>query len=98
MQVTIVSISVKTEYITAFITACKKNHDQSIQETGNFRFDVLQMADNPCQFVLYESYQNASATTAHKKTTHYLEWRETVADMMAEPRIGVNYNGLYPEQ
>ena len=33
---------------------------------------------------------------AHKQTSHYLEWRETVADWMAEPRQGISYNGLYP--
>jgi autoinducer 2-degrading protein len=33
---------------------------------------------------------------AHKQTPHYAQWRETVADWMAEPRQGVPYTGLYP--
>jgi autoinducer 2-degrading protein len=33
---------------------------------------------------------------AHKQTAHYLNWRDSVADMMAEPRKGVSYAGLYP--
>jgi autoinducer 2-degrading protein len=32
----------------------------------------------------------------HKETEHYLKWRDTVEGMMAEPRIGVQYQSLYP--
>jgi autoinducer 2-degrading protein len=33
----------------------------------------------------------------HKKTPHYLEWRDKVADWMAEPRKGVKYNIIEPK-
>jgi len=61
------------------------------------RFDILQMADTPNQFILYEAYRDADAAAAHKKTAHYLAWKETVADWMASPREGVHYVGLFPE-
>ena len=32
----------------------------------------------------------------HKQTPHYLTWRETVADWMAEPRQGVPYHVIAP--
>ena len=96
MQVTIVHVHVKAEYVEAFIGACRLNHEQSIQEPGNLRFDVLQLADDPSRFVLYEAYESSDDAAAHKQTSHYLEWRETVADWMAEPRQGISYNGLYP--
>ncbi|MGW8227816.1 MAG: antibiotic biosynthesis monooxygenase [Gammaproteobacteria bacterium] len=96
MDVTIVHVRVKPDHIDAFIEACKHNHQHSVQEPGNLRFDILQSSDDPTRFVLYEAYQSREDAAAHKQTRHYLTWRETVADWMAEPRQGVAYNGLYP--
>ena len=96
MHVTLVHVHVKAECVDAFIAASSANHGASIQEPGNRRFDVLRSADDPSRFVLYEAYASAEDAAAHKHTDHYKTWRETVADMMAEPRQGVSYNGLLP--
>ncbi|MEX0987406.1 MAG: antibiotic biosynthesis monooxygenase [Bacteroidales bacterium] len=97
MIATIVHVYVKPEHRESFITATVKNHEKSINEPGNLRFDVLQKGDDPNQFALYEAYETEEAAAAHKNTPHYLEWRETVADWMAKPREGVHYNGIRPE-
>lgn len=97
MHVTIVHVHVKTEYIDEFIEACRINHEASIMEPGNCRFDVLQSADDPAYFVLYEAYASTRHAQAHKETPHYLGWRETVADWMASPREGIPYNGLFAD-
>jgi autoinducer 2-degrading protein len=97
MQVTIVHVSVKAQHIDDFIEASRLNHEASIREGGNRRFDVLQSADNPARFVLYEAYDSTGEAAKHKETTHYQKWRETVADWMAEPRQGVAYNGVFPD-
>jgi len=96
MYVTIVYVSVKPEHIDAFREACRLNHENSINEPGNMRFDILQSPDEPGSFVLYEAYKTQQDAAAHKETAHYLAWRETVADWMAEPRKGVVYQGLFP--
>lgn len=96
MTVTIVHVEVKPEYVEDFIRVCTENHHQSVQEHGNLRFDVLQLAENPAQFALYEAYENDTAAAAHKDTAHYLKWRESVADWMVKPRTGVKYKGLLP--
>lgn len=96
MYVTIVYVSVKPENVEAFKEACRLNHESSVNEPGNMRFDILQLPDNPTEFVLYEAYQTQQHAAAHKATAHYLTWRETVADWMAEPRNGVVYQGLFP--
>jgi len=96
MQVTIVHVTVKQDHVNDFIEASRLNHEASVAEPGNRRFDVLQSADNPSQFVLYEAYENAAEAAKHKETEHYKKWRETVADWMAQPRTGVPYNGLFP--
>lgn len=97
MHTTLVHVHVKPEKVDEFIRATEKNHLASVQEPGNSRFDVLQSADDPCQFVLYEAYRTAEDAAAHKDTAHYLEWRDTVADWMASPRKGVLHRGLYPQ-
>ena len=96
MHVTIVHVWVKPESVDAFIKATRENHEASVREPGNRRFDVLRDAGEPTKFVLYEAYVDAAAAAAHKQAPHYLAWRETVADMMARPRQGVLHQGLYP--
>ena len=96
MHVTLVHVWVKPESVDAFIEASRKNHEASVRETGNRRFDVLQDTADPGRFVLYEAYATAEDAAAHKQTRHYLDWRETVADMMAKPRQGVAHKGLFP--
>ena len=96
MYVTLVHVNVKKEQVSEFIEACRLNHESSVKEEGNCRFDILQSPDDPSQFVLYEAYVSKEAAAAHKETSHYLAWRETVADWMAGPRKGIVYNGLYP--
>jgi autoinducer 2-degrading protein len=96
MFVTIVHVKVKPEHLEEFIEATTKNHHQSVKEPGNIRFDMLQLAEDPTRFALYEAYEDQASSAAHKETAHYLEWRETVANWMAEPREGVKYNGLLP--
>ena len=97
MITTFVHVWVKEEYIVDFIEATIENHKKSVQEPGNLRFDVLQDAEDPKKFTLYEAYESDEAAAAHKQTDHYLTWREKVADMMAQPRKGVKHIILYPE-
>ena len=97
MYVTIVDVLVKKDHVNDFIQASKLNHEASVQESGNRRFDILQSDDNPQQFVLYEAYASEDDAREHKKSTHYLNWRESVADWMERPRTGVTYSGLYPD-
>lgn len=95
MVVTLVHVHVKPQHVAAFIAATKANHEASVREPGNRRFDVLQREDDPTRFVLVEAYVDEAAAAAHKETAHYKTWRDTVADWMAEPRQGVKYKGLF---
>ena len=96
MQVTLVHVLVKEAFINDFIQACELNHLASVQEPGNCRFDILQSSDDPQRFVLYEAYTSTEAALAHKLTSHYLQWRATVADWMQEARRGDAYQGCFP--
>lgn len=96
MHVTLVHVRVRPEHLDAFIAATRANHEASVSEAGNRRFDVLQAPDDPTRFILYEAYASAADAVAHKETAHYLAWRAAVAEMMAEPRRGEPMNGLFP--
>lgn len=97
MHVTLVHVRIKPGREAAFIAACRNNHLASSREPGNRRFDILQDAADPCRFILYEAYASEADALAHKETAHYAAWRDQVTEMMAEPRQGVRYLGLYPE-
>ena len=97
MHVTVVHVHVKADHIEDFVEASRLNHEASVKEAGNLRFDILQSAEEPGRFILYEAYSTQADAAAHKETAHYLSWRKTVADWMAEPRQGISYNGLFPK-
>lgn len=97
MHVTLVHVYVKPEHVDDFIAATRENHLGAVAEPGNLRFDVLQQADEPTRFVLYEVYATAEDAAAHIQTAHYLKWRDAVADWMASPRQGVPHTLAYPE-
>jgi autoinducer 2-degrading protein len=97
MLVVLVYVHVKPECVEDFRQATLANASNSVQEPGIARFDVIQQADDPSRFVLVEAYRTLEATALHKETAHYKTWRDTVADMMAEPRTSVKYANLFPE-
>jgi autoinducer 2-degrading protein len=96
MIVTVVNIVVKPDCIDQFVEATIENHQHSIKEKGNLRFDVLQHRDNPVTFTLYEAYESDEAAAAHKNTAHYLKWRDAVEPWMAKPRQGFAHNVVAP--
>ena len=96
MIVTLVHVYVKPEFVKAFIEATRENHENSIREHGNLRFDILQDAGDPNKFILYEAYDSDQAVLAHKETMHYLKWRDAVASWMVKPREGIKHRLLFP--
>ncbi len=96
MVVTTVRVRVKPEHLEQFIAATVANHEHSVNEPGNRRFDVLQSTEDPAQFLLYEAYESKEDAAAHKQTAHYAAWRDAVAPWMAEPRQGTPYTAVRP--
>ena len=97
MFVVHVHVHVKSEFVQAFTEATSENARNSVQEPGIGRFDVIQQRDDPTRFVLVEVYRTADDPGEHKKTAHYQTWRDTVAEMMAEPRSSVKYDNVFPD-
>jgi autoinducer 2-degrading protein len=97
MLVVHVHVHVKPGSVDAFKRASQENARHSVQEPGIARFDVVQQQDDPTRFVLVEVYRTPEDPGKHKETAHYQVWRDTVADMMAEPRQSVKYENVYPD-
>ncbi|MBM4043109.1 MAG: antibiotic biosynthesis monooxygenase, partial [Planctomycetes bacterium] len=56
MVVTCVHVRVREGCAGEFAELTAKNHERSVLEPGNLRFDVLQSRDEPARFMLYEAY------------------------------------------
>lgn len=96
MYVTIVTLRIAEEHVEQFLEAARRNHEASIREPGNRRFDVLRADDDPSCFVLYEAYSSAEAAAAHRQTAHFRAWRDTVTPWFAAPRQAQTFQALYP--
>jgi autoinducer 2-degrading protein len=92
-----VHVHVKPEFVDAFRETTLENAQNSVQEPGIARFDVIQQLDAPTCFVLVEVYHTPEDPARHKETAHYQKWRDTVAEMMAEPRHSVKYANVFPD-
>jgi quinol monooxygenase YgiN len=97
MLVVHVHVHVKPDSVEAFREASIDNASNSIREPGVARFDVIQQSDDPTCFILVEVYRTADDPARHKETAHYKKWRDTVADMMAEPRRAVKFTNVFPD-
>jgi len=93
-----VFVHVKPENIEAFQATTLENARNSVQEPGIARFDVIQQQDDPTRFLLVEVYRTGDDPAKHKETAHYQKWRDTVADMMAEPRTSIKYTNVFPDE
>ena len=98
MLVVHVFVHVKPDKIEAFKAATIENAENSVDEPGIARFDFVQQKDDSSRFVLVEVYRTENDPARHKETAHYQEWRDTVADMMAEPRTSIKYSNVFPDE
>ena len=96
MLVVLVQVHVKAESVDAFRDATLENARASLGEPGVARFDVIQEQADSTRFLLIEVYKSTAAAAEHKDTVHYQNWRDRVAEMMAEPRTSKKYDALFP--
>jgi (4S)-4-hydroxy-5-phosphonooxypentane-2,3-dione isomerase len=96
MLVVHVHVRIRPGQAEDFLAATVVNARASLGEPGVLRFDVLQDQADPEHVVLVEVYRDSDASAAHKLTPHYAAWRDTVAEMMAEPRHSDRYSAVFP--
>ena len=96
MLVVVISAHVKPGNIEDFKQATLDNASNSIKESGITRFDVYQQSDDPSRFTLIEIYKTEDDPARHREIAHYIRWRDTVANMMAEPRTRTINHFVFP--
>jgi autoinducer 2-degrading protein len=96
MHTVLVNIHVLEEKIIPFIEATLDNVHNSLLEAGVVQFDFYQQVEDLTRFTLVEIYLQPEDQLRHRESAHYLRWRDKVADLMAEPRIGIKYRKLAP--
>ena len=96
MYVVCVPVYIEAGREEEFVAATRHNHEGSVEEPGCLRFDVLKAEDEVGRYFLYEVYRTRDDFKAHQQTEHYQRWKQTVADWMAEPRVGVKHDSLFP--
>jgi autoinducer 2-degrading protein len=97
MYIVHVYAQVKPEHVDAFCAASLENARESLKEPGIARFDVVQEIDDPTRFALLEVYRTDADPARHKETAHYAKWRDTVDEMLAEPRTRTRYRSIAPD-
>lgn len=48
--------------------------------------------------MLVEVYRTPDDPARHKETAHYQTWREAVEALLAEPRTGLKYSNVFPDE
>jgi autoinducer 2-degrading protein len=77
MFVMLVKLEIKPELLDEFEAAILRNAALSIErDPGCLRFDVLQQADDPTRWVLYEVYDKEQAWVDHRSAAHFLAFME----------------------
>jgi autoinducer 2-degrading protein len=92
-----VFVHVKPDRIEEFKQATLENAHNSVLEPGIARFDVVQHLEDTTRFILVEVYRTTEDPARHKETAHYQKWRNTVEDMMAEPRTSMKLTNVFPD-
>lgn len=98
MLIVHVHVQVVPDGVSAFLEASRANAEASLEEPGVLRFDVVQDLADPNHLVLVEVYRDQGAAAAHKETSHYMTWRDAVADLMAVPRRSEKFGAVFPEE
>ena len=74
-----VTIQIKDGFADKFREASLGDSQGSVRdESGCYRFDILQNSEDLNKFHLYEVYKNEEALDAHRETPHYKNWRLSV--------------------
>ena len=95
MLIVHVHVKVKPDQVKAFLAATLANAQASRNEPG--MPDSTSFSNPTTQPALsLRSVRTLEAPEAHKRTPHYATWRDTVAEMMAEPRRGVKLANIDP--
>jgi (4S)-4-hydroxy-5-phosphonooxypentane-2,3-dione isomerase len=91
-----VSVRVKPDQREAFLAAITRQADASRElEPGCLRFEILEDASDPLQFLLIEVYSEAADFhKAHRETPHYAEWIRMAGELLEGERTVTEFTAV----
>ena len=72
-----------------FVELIKENGVATAKEPGCREFNVLVSAKDPHHVFLFEVYDNAAASEAHRATDHFKKYQAATANMVAKREVRV---------
>ena len=79
MFIVLIQVQIKRELLDEFKPAILNNAARSVErDPGCFRFDVLQLEDDPTKWIFYEVYENEHAWVQHRASEHFLEFKQVL--------------------
>lgn len=96
MNTWIVSLSVKPAQVKEFVAASLKFADDVAQEAGLVSFAVLQQADDPGGFAVFEAYHDDEARAVHLASAHHRAWQAAIAPLLTRPPAAHPYHPIFP--
>ncbi len=98
MYAACIRIEVNPHFREMFILATVRMAQRTLSEPGNLRYDVFQHTDDPNRFMLSEVYTDVDGMVDHKRSSHYLRWRDEVSSWCChKSRERHEYFTVFPE-
>lgn len=97
MNVMLVEINIKFEWVDEFLEVFCVNYEGVIQELGNLCFDVLQDFWVKIWFFIYEVYKDEEVVLVYKKMLYYLVCVDKFEELMLELCKKCSFVGLLLE-
>lgn len=85
MLIVHVTFDIKPEYVDAFQEASLINAENSLKESGVANFELLHSMEETTRFMLIEQYYTKEDQLAHRETSHFKTWKETITEMLQKP-------------
>ncbi|MCC6192555.1 MAG: antibiotic biosynthesis monooxygenase, partial [Anaerolineales bacterium] len=85
MHTRLATFRVRPDAVAAFRAATGAHVTSTQSEPGVLRFELLQAASDPTQFVIWMEFADDVARSRHMETPHYQQWRAEIAAWLAAP-------------
>lgn len=97
MQVSLVTLKIKSDQRPQFLAAVEDNATCSVRdEPGCLRFEAFQDTTDPDTYHLVEVFRDEQAVAAHRETAQYARWAKASREFLAEPLTVVQVRDVLP--
>ncbi len=97
MLAMMVNVKVKPGKREEFLGVIREDAESTTsKEEGNFGFYVVQNNEDPDKFFFLEIYRDNAALEAHRKTPHFLKYRDATGEIYEGEPVRVMGTNIWP--